>query len=215
VTLSSPHIFRRFDADLERIDAGAAELGGRTEALLAAALDAIARNDRRSQAGRERDVARIEALADRIERETAEVIALRQPVASDLRAVLCALKIAVALRRAGRMARGLDTPTARPGGAMRGAVLRLGQAAQAQLGDALTAWQRRDSAAAEAVRRRDAGLDRLCAAILTAAGHEMTAARDQIDPCSRWLLVARNLERIGDQAVEIANASLRRDAPGG
>jgi phosphate transport system protein len=220
MTPLSPHIVRRFDADLLRVTAGAAALGGRAEALLSSALDAIARGDETAQPALEAEAARIDAAGLEIERAATEVLALRQPMAADLATVLCAMKVATALRRAGRMARGLRPPAA-PGraqgpapiqarDAMRGAVLRLGFEAQRQLGDALSAWQDQDVPAAQAIARRDARLDDLCAAILTGAGRQMSSAPEAIGPCARWVMVARNLERIGDQAAEIAAATCRR-----
>ena len=211
-----PQIPRRFDGELTRLAAAIAALGGRVEAGLADALDAVLRDDAEAAAAAARRMRALDADCDALETWTTELLALRQPVARDLRALLCFIKVTGALRRAAGLTAGLIPPQdpARAAGAMADPALRLGRGAQAQLSDALTAWAQQDAAEARAVWRRDARIDGQYGAILAAAGAVMAARAEAVPPCSRWLMTARNLERLADLAAEIAVAAWRREAEG-
>lgn len=210
----APHPSRRFDAELEWLSVGFAAAAGRAEANLDSALEAMERADPGRDAAQFAAAGRIEAEIDRLEIRVTEVIALRQPVAADLRTLLCMIKLATALRRTAQLTRALTPPACDRGGPdqLRGAAVRLGRAAQAQLAEALTAWQRRDPAAARAVQRRDDRVDRRFEIALLAAAEAMVENPAAVASCARWLMIARALERIADLAVDIAGAAARRDA---
>ena len=213
---SRPPFARRFDGELTHLSAAIAGLGGKVEAGLADALEAIARDDPAAMGAAAARMQALDAECDRSETRITELLALNQPVARDLRALLCFLKVAGALRRAAGLTAGLIPPQdpQRAARAMADPALRLGGNALAQLSDALTAWAQQDLAGARAVWRRDAGIDGLYGAIIAAAGAQMAARAEAVAPCSRWLMTARNLERVADLAAEIAAAAWRRDAVG-
>src|ERR1700758_4223877 len=93
------HIRKRFDEELERLNATINEMGGLTESQFAKALAAV--RDRDSATAEEviADDARVDALDVAVQEQTVKLLALRQPMAIDLRVVLSSIKIAAALER--------------------------------------------------------------------------------------------------------------------
>ncbi|MGG7565295.1 phosphate signaling complex PhoU family protein [Rhodovulum sp. DZ06] len=201
---------RRFDAEQARLCAAVAALGGGAELALDQALAALAREDAVALELARARARALDPAAAALEGRVTQLLALRQPVAGDLRALLCAIKVIAALRRAAGITAGLTPAGAAAGARMTTALDRLGRSVRAQLSDALTAWQQEDVAAARAVRRREDGIDGHYDAILAAARAEMQASPAAVDAGARWMLTAKALERIGDLAAEIAGAALRQ-----
>ena len=203
---------RDTDERFERIDSALAELGGIVESQLA---DAITAFERRDQALAERVVA-LDAKTDAHERLVAEAVSSllenRRLSADQVRHALTALKIAAEMERVGDLAKNVARRTvviARtdPKGRTRGAaapVQRMGAAALGQLSAGLDALFRRDPVAAHAVRDADDQVDDLYNAVFA----EVLAAMADDSALSavgtHLLFAAKNLERIGDHATNIA-----------
>ena len=161
------------------------------------------------------------AINDRylaIEDECIDLLALQQPVASDLRFVAASFKICTDLERVGDLATNLgEYALAADGNAGEPDVQAIGEDARDQLRAALDAYQRGDAAACRTVAARDDDLDALCQRaservvrdlLEREAGDDAWASERVLDDVSRVLLTLRDLERVGDHAVNVAARSL-------
>ena len=97
--MASDHILKRFDEELERLNATINEMGGLTESQFAKALTAVRDRDTATAEEVIADDARVDALDTTVQDQTVKLLALRQPMAVDLRVVLSSIKIAAALER--------------------------------------------------------------------------------------------------------------------
>lgn len=197
-----------FDSDLPSLRARLAEMGGLSEEQLAGALDAARRRDLPLA----RKVAAADAELDRREGEIEDtalrMLALRQPLAQELRETIASLKIASTLERVGDLAKNIakraeslldhNRPKAEAG------VMRLGQMAQQQLSAALDAYAARDTTAAMDVWRRDVQMDELHNSVFHELIVQMTYEPRLVSQGAQLLFVAKNLERVGDHTTLIA-----------
>ena len=197
-----------FDEELTTVRARIAEMGGLAEDMLGQALEAI---ERRDVALCEEVIARDRRL-DKLEHDTEamviRLIALRSPIASDLRLLVAAMKLAATLERIGDLAkstarRGLELARARPA-RIGGSVVRMGHAVQKQLAEVLDAFASRDSALAVQVWRRDVEIDEFYNALFRELVTYMMEDPRTITLGSHYMFIAKNLERIGDHATHIA-----------
>ena len=196
----------------ERIDVGLAELGGVVESQLA---DAIAAFERRDQALAARVVA-LDGKTDAHERlvaeEVTDLLENRRLSAAQVRHALTSLKIAAEMERVGDLAKNVARRTAviaatDPKGRTRAAaapVERMGQAALGQLSAGLDALFLRDTVAAHAVRDADDQVDDLYNAVFAEVLAAMADDADLSAVGTHLLFAAKNLERIGDHATNIA-----------
>ena len=151
----------------------------------------------------------IDALEEQINVEAARIIALRAPIAGDLRTVLTVMKIAASLERCGDYAKNLakrstvlsQMPVV--AGAP-GAIRRMAKAVQLQLKDALDSYIQRDAELAEAVRQRDADVDQMYNALFREFLTHMMEDPRNISACMHLHFIAKNIERVGDHATGIA-----------
>jgi phosphate transport system protein len=202
------HTVKSYEQQLKRLDAVLVEMGGLCERQISAALEALSRRDRMLA---EQTIAG-DVPIDAMDREATElavrVFALRQPLAADLRTVVGALRISSALERIGDYARNiakrtvilLDQPMAGP---VQG-ILRLGQLVQVLLKAVLDAYVARDAAGAVEVWKRDRELDDLYTSLFRESLTYMVEEPRNITACVHLLFIAKNLERIGDHATNIA-----------
>jgi phosphate transport system protein len=203
------HITSVFDRDLEGIQAMTLKMGGLVEAaLLDAALALETRDDDLAARVRQGDKT-IDALEEQINIEAARIIALRAPIARDLRTVLTVMKIAASLERCGDYAKNLAKRSVvlsqMPAidGAP-GAIRRMAKAVQLQLKDALDSYIQRDVELAEAVRQRDADIDQMYNALFREFLTHMMEDPRNISACMHLHFIAKNIERVGDHATGIA-----------
>ncbi|MEM9780176.1 MAG: phosphate signaling complex protein PhoU, partial [Pseudomonadota bacterium] len=149
-----PHIVSAFDDDLTMIEAKISEMGGLAEELLSGALEAVEKRDASlAQAVIDRDE-KLDALEMEVEEMATNTIALRQPMAQDLRVLISAVKISTTLERIGDLAKNIAKRAmtfSRTGQiTLTSSILRMGRATQAQLAEVLTAYSARDTEAAVA-----------------------------------------------------------------
>lgn len=205
---SAPHTLKVFDEDLERLRALVSELGGQVEAAVFDAVAALIQGD----GGRARAVTgavrKIDALAADVDRKAVELIALRSPLADDLREVLTALKIATLAARVGGCASNIARRTALLGTRRRLAQLTsiagMAQPVLAMVKAALDAFAARDPDAAARLAEMDDTVDAYHACIFRSLIQEMTRDPRQITAASHLLIVSQKLERTADHAVSIA-----------
>jgi len=201
------HIVKSHDEEQGRLLGEILRMGEMAAAQLEAALDVVERRDDRAA---DRIVANDEAI-DAIEREVDHDVmrlALRGPMARDLRTILAALKVAADIERIGDYAanvakRSIALNTSPPLPHTRG-LDALGRLAVQQVRDVLVAYRDNDASAAQRVRANDAELDTLYTGLFRELLTYMMEDARAITPCTHLLFMAKNLERIGDHATNIA-----------
>jgi phosphate transport system protein len=209
--MNSEHIVKSFDEDLQRLNAVVLRMGGVAEAQLAGAIDALVRRDSELA---ERVVAGDEAI-DQMDLELDEnavrTLALRQPMANDLREVISALKISSDLERIGDYAKNVAKRTMAlnqlaPHTAAR-SIPRMAKLVQAIIKDVLDAYANHDPNRALDVWHRDEEVDEMYTALFRELLTYMMEDPRNITPCTHLLFIAKNIERIGDHATNIAETT--------
>lgn len=203
-----PHIVSAFDDDLQLLQAKISEMGGLAEELLSHALEAVQRRDAELAAQVvERDKA-LDRMEANLEQLAIRLLALRQPVAVDLRETIAALKIASTLERIGdlskNIARRSQFLTRNQPIRLAAPVVRMGRQTLVQLTEVLDAYTARDTALAVAVWRRDVEIDETYNSLFRELITYMMEDPRTISMCSQLMFVAKNLERIGDHTTFIA-----------
>jgi phosphate transport system protein len=151
----------------------------------------------------------IDALEQVINEDVARLIALRAPIAGDLRTVLTVLKISGNLERVGDYAKNIAKRTSvlvqiSPVGGSTGAVRRMARAVDSMMKDALDAYIQRDVALAEDVRQRDMDVDQMYNALFREFLTHMMEDPRNITACMHLHFIAKNIERMGDHVTSIA-----------
>ena len=203
------HIASAFDRDLETVQALVVKMGGLVETAIDEAARALeTRDDELAEEVRRRDRA-IDALEQQINEEAARVIALRAPNATDLRVVLTVIKISGSLERVGDYAKNIAKRTHQlsqmvviPGTGL--ALRRMATTVEGMLRDALDSYVQRDAALAADVRARDLEVDQMYNALFREFLTYMMEDPRNISFCIHLMFCAKNIERIGDHATNIA-----------
>ncbi|HYC05343.1 MAG TPA: phosphate signaling complex protein PhoU [Azospirillaceae bacterium] len=206
--MAAEHTVKAFEQELRRLTNRISQMGGYAEAQIADAVQALVRRD---TALAERIVqadARLDGYEREVEHDAVRVLALRQPMGSDLREVLAALKISADLERSGDYAANIAKRSVAlaklPAVAPAAAIPRMGSLVRDMLRDVLDAYVDRDVEKAVTAWRRDAELDGLYTDLFREALAHMAADTDSIAACTHLLFIAKNLERVGDHATNIA-----------
>src|SRR3954451_22710681 len=206
--MPSGHTVVAFDAELATLHRKIAEMGGLAEQQLISAMEALVGRDEELASriiGRDADLDRgeheVEALAVR-------VLALRQPMAKDLREVIAALKISTNLERIGDFfsncaKRVMALTQVPPTGPMK-SLSRMGKTAATMVQDVVKAYVDEDFDLAMAVRARDAEVDAVYTSLFRELLTYMMESPQQITACTHLMFMAKNIERIGDHATNIA-----------
>ncbi len=204
----SEHIIKSYDEELQRLDNAITQMGGLAESQLGAAIEAVVKRDSDlATEVIERDVD-IDNLEREIESLVVRLLALRQPMARDLRQSIAALKIAADLERIGDYAANVakrsialnQTPPVRP----RLCRAAHGRLCQAMIKDMLDAYVERDADKALAVWLRDEELDEMYTSLFRELLTYMIEDPRNITACTHLLFIAKNLERVGDHTTNIA-----------
>jgi len=202
------HTVKAFDEDITKLRGLIAEMGGLAEVSITEAMDALVRGDQdlaRTVIQRDK---RIDALEAEVDRMAVRVLALRAPMADDLREVIAALKIAGVVERIGDYAKNIAKRVGHIEGRKRFEPLTLlpamAELASEMVHDVLTAFAARDPVAARDVIERDAKVDAFYDSIFRNMVSYMMENPATISSVAQLLFVARNIERIGDQATNLA-----------
>jgi phosphate transport system protein len=209
--MNHEHIVKSYDSELTRLYGEINRMGEIAIAQLDAAIDALVRRDSKAA---QRVVANDVALDD-LEREVSQdvlrLLALRQPMARDLREVYGALRISADIERIGDYAKNvakrsivLNEAAIVPAA---NALPELAKTANALVRDAMAAFHNRDAALALAVRSRDVELDELYTRLFRELLTYMVEDPRTISSCAHLLFIGKNIERIGDHATNIAEYS--------
>ena len=204
---STGHTVKAFDEELDQLRAGICEMGGLAEAAIREAMEALVRRDATAAAGVVERDRRIDALEAEIERRAVQIIALRAPMADDLREVVAALKIAGVVERIGDYAKNI----AKRVGSIEDSRIRplsllpeMARIAGEMVHNVLDAFAARDAQKAAEVCERDSAVDDFYNSIFRALLTHMMENPHNITPATHLLFVAKNLERIGDHATNVA-----------
>jgi phosphate transport system protein len=199
---------RHFQADLEQLKGRLLEMGGLAEDRVRAAVDGLVRRDADAVARVIRGDRPINELHIEIDNCCFTLLALHQPMAVDLRAIVSCVKINTDLERVGDLAVNIAEAVVRymrhPAVKELIDIPRMASIAQTMLRDALDAYVRRDTVLAQAVLDADDALDALKTQVFRELLTYMLQDPTTIEPALDLILVSRHLERIGDHATNIA-----------
>lgn len=203
------HIVSSFDADLKELSRHVVEMGGQAERLVADSVEALVKRDTELA----QKVIVLDGPVDLLQREIEEkailTIARRQPLAGDLREVVAAMRIANDLERIGDLAKNTAkrvlalTGEFHPQKLVRGVEHMSGMVLE-QLKMVLDAYAGRDNERALEVWRRDGDIDILYTSLFRELLTYMMEDPRNISLCTHLLFCAKNIERIGDHATNIA-----------
>jgi len=206
-TPSHDHIVKSHDEEQNRLIGEIMRMGEMAAAQLSAALDVVEKRDDKAAERIIGNDEEIDALEGEVSHDVMR-LALRGPLAGDLRIILAALRISSDIERIGDYAanvakRSLALNRTPPLPHTHG-LRALGELALQQLRDVLVAYRDLDENAALQVRARDAELDTQYTSLFRELLTYMMEDAHSITPCTHLLFMAKNLERIGDHATNIA-----------
>lgn len=207
--MASNHIYSAFDEELKYLQSRISEMGGLAEQMVSEAVEALV-NSNTEQAQK---VIADDAKLDAAEREVGDkaiiVIARRQPVAADLREIIGSLRIAADLERVGDLGKNTAKRVIAvqengvPRKLARG-IEHLSELALIQLKEVLDVYTTRSAEKAKSIRERDEEIDAMYTSIFRELLTYMMEDPRNITPCTHLLFCAKNIERIGDHATNIA-----------
>lgn len=211
--MMTEHTLKFFEEELSQLKANVVRMGGLAEAQVLEAVRAVADRDVSLAESVVVTDEQLDVLQHEIEREAIRVIALRQPVAQDLRRAVGALKLSLVLERAGDYAkniakRALVIAQANPEIPLTRSVERMGELVADRLKEALDAYSAGDVETARNVWNRDEDIDEHYNSLFRELLTYMMGDPHMIGACAHLLFVAKNLERIGDYATSIAEIVL-------
>jgi phosphate transport system protein len=208
-SMMNEHTTKAFDVDLQALTRMVAEMGGLAEKQIADAINALARRD----AERAMRVIKLDSAIDALQREIEDkavlTIARRQPMAVDLRHIVGALRVANDLERVGDLAKNIAKRVAaitgdfHPQKLIRG-VEHMAAMVLGQLKAVLDAYASHDLVKALAVWNGDEEVDAMCTSLFRELHTYMIEDPRQITFCIHLMFCAKNIERMGDHATNIA-----------
>ena len=202
------HIVSAFDEDLGKLRNLIAQMGGLAEDQFGKAIDALSTSDRVKA---EHVIAaddKIDVLEKEVEENAIKLIAMRQPMAADLRAIMVAIRISSDLERIGDLAKNIakrtlavNEPLPR---SVNAGMNRMAELALEQLADVLDAYASLDTQKAIDVWHNDSRIDTLYNSVFRELLTYMMEDARTIGMCTHLLFGAKNIERIGDHTTNIA-----------
>ena len=203
------HTVKSYEDELNKLSAECARMGGLTEAQVADALTAVVKRNQELAGNVVSRDDRLDVAERDIERRAIRLIALRQPMADDLRRTVAAMKIANNLERCGDLAKNIAKRTlviieSDPMTPLTRSIDRMGKLVLQRLTAVLDAYARQDLERALAVWSQDEDVDEHYNSLFRELLTYMMGDPRTITACAHLLFVAKNLERIGDHATNIA-----------
>jgi phosphate transport system protein len=202
------HLVKSFDTELKRLRDLLTQMGGIVESQVALAADAIVNRDAQAATRAVEEDPKVDALEREIEQYVIRMLALRQPMASDLRQIVGGLKMTGDLERIGDYAANVAKRSIVLGQftlpySLAG-VAHMARMVQDQLKMIIDALGDTDTVKAMEVWRSDQVIDDIYNALFRELITYMMEDPRNITPCTHLLFIAKNLERIGDHATNIA-----------
>ncbi len=203
------HIVRSYEEELTLLNNKIARMGGLVEKVLGQAFDALERRDPELAVATIKEDQQIDALEREIEEQAVVMIAKRQPMAYDLRQIMAALRISIELERIGDLGKNLAKRAVAVVGEQQPKPLMLGLKHMGELGlsqlkEVLDAFIERDAERALKVWYKDEEIDAMYNSLFRELLTYMMEDPRNIGLCTHLLFGAKNIERIGDHATNIA-----------
>lgn len=205
----SEHTVTAYDDELNALAGRIAEMGGLAEKAFADAVSALVSHDANLARQTIENDRRLDALHQEAESNLIQMIALRQPMGQDLRAITAASRIANDLERVGDLAKNVAKRAIAIDNDLQSKKLAIGvehmtELALGQLKQVLDAYATRDAEAARKVQEADAEVDAIYTSLFRELLTYMMEDPRVITECVHLLFCAKNIERIGDHATNIA-----------
>ncbi len=204
------HIVSAYDADLNALNAKMSEMGSLTEDMLSDVIKSLKKRDNELATAVIAQDTRVNKLQEEIDEDALRIIALRHPLATDLRKVMGTVRVANDLERVGDLAEGIAHRTLSLNEVDRislaKGVARMGKLVKSQLAQALDALLREDIDLAVQVWLSDEDVDEMYNSIFRELLTYMMADPRTITSSASLLFIAKNLERIGDQSTNICES---------
>ncbi len=207
--MSNAHIVKSFDEELAQIENLILEMGGIVETQITESVQALCSRDETLATKVRKDDKSVDALETRVDELTLRTLALRQPMARDLRSVICALKVSSNLERIGDYAKNIAKRSIVLKDANRiisaeKTIERMSAMVQRMVADVLNAYVAKDIVMADDLLQRDEEVDHMHNALFRELLTYMMESSANITPCMHMLFIAKNLERMGDHVTSIA-----------
>jgi len=205
----SQHIVTSFEDDLQKLSRAIAEMGGRSEQIVERSINALINSDVALAHEVIESDKKVDALHRQIEEDAIVLIARRQPMAQDLRETIAAIRIANDLERVGDLGKNIAKRAVviqkeNFSNKVRVGVEHLAELAVRQVKRVLDAYAARDVAEAVEVCRQDEEIDAVYTSLFRELLTYMMEDPRNITMCTHLLFCAKNIERIGDHATNIA-----------
>ncbi|KRE89439.1 PhoU family transcriptional regulator [Frateuria sp. Soil773] len=206
--MNKEHIIKSYDSELTRLTGEIVRMGELSVSQLESAIDVIDRRDDRAAQRVVGNDDAIDQLEQEISHDVVRLLALRAPMAGDLRNVFAALRIAADIERIGDYAanvakRSIPLSMVAPVAPTKGLGY-LAELAASEVRDVLLAYRDQDAERAYQVWKDDAELDEAYTGYFRQLLTYMMEDPRNITPCTHLLFMAKNIERIGDHATNIA-----------
>ncbi len=207
---SEAHIVKAYTEEIAQLTGLVAEMGGYAQAAVSDSIDALRRRDGDLAAAVVEGDKRLDAMEAQVSSLVIRMLALRQPMAVDLRTVVASLKIASDLERVGDYAKNIAKRTLLlnqmpPTGPI-SSIYSLSRMVQVMLHEVLDAYAAGDAQAAEQVRQRDDEVDDAHTGIFRELITYMMEDPRTITASTHLAFIVKNLERIGDHATNVAES---------
>lgn len=207
--MSTSHIVKSFDQELSQIESKLLEMGGLVEAQIEDSVAGLINRDLELCEAVKKKDRRVDALEVETDELAVRLLALRQPMAADLRSVVCALRVSTNLERIGDYAkniakRGVLLAGEAPVGSSSNTIKRMGKMVRGMVSDVLDAFVKRDLEMANELRLRDQEVDLMHNTLFRELLTFMMEDPRNITNCMHLLFIAKNLERMGDHVTGIA-----------
>lgn len=207
--MDKTHIVSRFDKELKEIDSQLQHMAQLVIQQLADATEALVKKDVKLAKKVRKGDRQINDLEDRILELTTRLIALRQPMAEDLRSAITTFRVASDLERIGDYAKTISNRTAilaeeKPMKSATKTIKRMSIVVQAMLGEVMEAYVERDLGKAEHARVQDEDVDQMNSALFRELLTYMMENPRNIEASTHLLFIAKTLERAGDHVTNVA-----------
>jgi phosphate transport system protein len=202
------HLAKSYDQELDRLDKLLTQMGGMVEAQLSDAITALMKRDSSLAETVIGGDIRIDGINREVDEYVVRMLALRQPMAKDLRSIVAALRIGGDLERIGDYAKNVAKRTIAlnqlPAVRLTASIPRMGKLVQSIIKDVLDAFIERDADKAHDAWSRDEEVDGMYNSLFRELLTYMMEDPRNITPCTHILFIAKNIERMGDHATNIA-----------
>ncbi len=205
------HTVAAFDEELTFLAHKIAEMGGHAERMVSGAVHALIHSDTEEAQRIVTSDLYLDECQRAIDDKAVEIIARRQPMASDLREIIAAIRISADLERVGDLSKNtakrvLAAADAGTNIRLARGIEHLNELALGQLKDVLDAFGTRTVDRLKLIRDRDDEIDAMYTSLFRELLTYMMEDPRKITACTHLLFCAKNIERIGDHATNIAES---------